>query len=122
MATGADWRVGDAEREAVAEQLREHYATGRLTMDEFRSRLDAAYSAVTAADLRRVTADLPSAGLSPAGAAWGATSVAPPHHAPGPARTTTCAASCRMTWAACLRGERCRRPLLPSCRVWAEPV
>jgi hypothetical protein len=86
MATGADWRVGDAEREAVAEQLREHYATGRLTMDEFRSRLDAAYSAVTAADLRRVTADLPSAGLSPAGAAWGATSVAPPHHAPGPAR------------------------------------
>ena len=43
MATGAEWRVGDAEREAVAEQLREHYAAGRLTIDEFRSRLDAAY-------------------------------------------------------------------------------
>jgi len=67
MATGAEWRVGDAEREAVAEQLREHYATGRLSIDEFRSRLDAAYAAATAADLRRVTADLPTAGLSPAG-------------------------------------------------------
>ena len=61
MATGADWRVGDAEREAVAEQLREHYAAGRLTIDEFRARLDAAYSATTAAGLSRVTADLPAA-------------------------------------------------------------
>jgi hypothetical protein len=83
MATGAEWRVGDAEREAVAEQLREHYAAGRLTIDEFRSRLDAAYSAATSADLRRVTSDLPTAGPSPAGAAWGATGIAPP---PGPAR------------------------------------
>jgi hypothetical protein len=86
MATGAEWRVGDAEREAVAEQLREHYAAGRLTIDEFRSRLDGAYSAATAADLRRVTADLPTAGPSPAGPAWGATSIAPPRHVPGPAR------------------------------------
>ena len=66
MATGADWRVGDAEREAVAEQLREHYAAGRLTIDEFRARLDAAYSATTAAGLSRVTADLPAAGPAPA--------------------------------------------------------
>ena len=86
MATGADWRVGDAEREAVTEQLREHYATGRLTIDEFRARLDAVYSATTAAGLRRVTADLPAAGLRPAGAAWGATGAAQPHSAPGPAR------------------------------------
>jgi len=42
MATGADWRAGDAEREDVAGQLREHYAAGRLTIDEFRARLDAA--------------------------------------------------------------------------------
>jgi hypothetical protein len=86
MATGAEWRVGDAEREAVAEQLREHYAAGRLTIDEFRSRLDAAYSAATAADLRRVTADLPTAGLSPADPSWAATGIAPPRHVPGPAR------------------------------------
>jgi hypothetical protein len=60
MATGAEWRVGDAEREAVTEQLREHYAAGRLTIDEFRARLDAAYSATTAAGLSRVTTDLPA--------------------------------------------------------------
>jgi cation transport ATPase len=59
---GANWRVGDPEREAVAGQLREHYAAGRITMDEFRSRLDAAYAAPTARDLTRVTADLPGAG------------------------------------------------------------
>jgi hypothetical protein len=66
MATGAQWRVGDAEREAVAGQLREHYAAGRLSIDEFRARLDAAYAAATAAELRRVTADLPAGGPSPA--------------------------------------------------------
>src|SRR4029079_5082122 len=86
MATGAEWRVGDAEREAVAEQLRAHYAAGRLTIEEFRSRLDAAYAAATSADLRRVTADLPSAGPSPAGPAWEPTGIAPPRHVPGPAR------------------------------------
>jgi hypothetical protein len=87
MATGAEWRVGDAEREAVTEQLREHYAAGRLTIDEFRARLDAAYSATTAAGLSRVTTDLPAAaGPSPAGAAWRATGAAQPHRAPVPAR------------------------------------
>jgi hypothetical protein len=87
MATGADWRVGDAEREAVAGQLREHYAAGRLTIDEFRARLDAAYSAATASGLSRVTADLPAAGPSPAvSAARGVTGVARPGQAPGPAR------------------------------------
>ena len=47
MATGSNWRAGDADRMAVADQLREHYAVGRLSMDEFRARLDAAYAAVT---------------------------------------------------------------------------
>jgi len=66
MATGAQWRVGDAEREAVAGQLREHYAAGRLSIDEFRARLDAAYAAATADELRRVITDLPAAGPGPA--------------------------------------------------------
>ena len=87
MATGADWRVGEAEREAVAGQLREHFAAGRLTIDEFRARLDAAYSAATASGLSRVTADLPAAAPSPAtGAARGVTGAARPGPAPGPAR------------------------------------
>lgn len=59
-ATAAGWRAGDADRMAVADQLREHYAAGRLTMDEFRARLDAAYAAVTMGDLALVTADLPA--------------------------------------------------------------
>jgi hypothetical protein len=86
MATGADWRVGDAEREAVAEQLREHYAAGRLTIDEFRARLDAAYAATTAAGLNRVTADLPAAGHLPVAAAWAPTGAAQHHRPPGPAQ------------------------------------
>jgi hypothetical protein len=87
MATGADWRVSDAEREAAAGQLREHYAAGRLSMDEFRARLDAAYAAGTARELGRVTADLPAAGPAP-GTAWagppGAMAAGPT--AAGPAR------------------------------------
>ena len=64
MAAGADWRISEAGREAVAGQLREHHAAGRLTMDEFRARLDAAYSAMTAGELARVTADLPAVGAA----------------------------------------------------------
>ncbi len=52
-------RVGDAEREAVAAQLREHYADGRLTLDELNQRLDQAFAAKTRADLNAVTRDLP---------------------------------------------------------------
>jgi uncharacterized protein DUF1707 len=81
MATGADWLAGDAEREAVAGQLREHYAAGRLTMDEFRARLDAIYSASTARDLGRVTADLPAAS-----AAWEGARPAGPRRLAGPRR------------------------------------
>ncbi|HKA96778.1 MAG TPA: DUF1707 domain-containing protein [Streptosporangiaceae bacterium] len=84
MATGADWRAGDAEREDVAGQLREHYAAGRLTIDEFRARLDAAYSAATARDLGRVSADLPVPGRGPAaGSAWEGTRAARRRRAPG---------------------------------------
>jgi Domain of unknown function (DUF1707) len=33
--------VTDTDREASAAQLREHYAAGRLSLDEFQDRLDA---------------------------------------------------------------------------------
>ena len=59
MAMGSDIRVGDAEREAVASQLREHYADGRLSLDELNERLDQAFAAKTRADLHTVTRDLP---------------------------------------------------------------
>jgi Domain of unknown function (DUF1707) len=63
MATGPEIRVGNADREAVAAGLREHYAQGRLTMDEFNQRLDAAFAAATERDLRAVTRDLPPAAV-----------------------------------------------------------
>jgi hypothetical protein len=59
MATGYNIRVGDAERETIAGQLREHYADGRLTLDELNERLDQAFAAKTRADLNGVLRDLP---------------------------------------------------------------
>lgn len=59
MATQPSLRIGDAEREAVAAELREHYAHGRLTLEEFNERLDATFAAKTQSDLSRLTADLP---------------------------------------------------------------
>jgi hypothetical protein len=40
-------RASDAEREQTGEALREHYAAGRLSTEEFDQRLDAAYKAST---------------------------------------------------------------------------
>ena len=59
MASQPSLRIGDAEREAVAAELREHYAHGRLTLDEFSQRLDAVFAARTQRDLQRITSDLP---------------------------------------------------------------
>ena len=59
MATGYNVRVGDADREAIAAQLRDHYADGRLTLDELNERLDQAFAAKTKADLNVVMRDLP---------------------------------------------------------------
>jgi hypothetical protein len=52
-------RASDADREAVAEQLREHFATGRLSMDDLDERLDRAYAAQTYGDLEPLVVDLP---------------------------------------------------------------
>ena len=60
MATGSDIRVGDADRDATATQLREHYAAGRLTLDELNERLEQTFGARTGADLNAVMRDLPS--------------------------------------------------------------
>jgi hypothetical protein len=61
VVTGPDMRIGDADREAVAAHLREHYAQGRLTMDEFDQRLDAAFAATMRSQLSALTRDLPPA-------------------------------------------------------------
>jgi hypothetical protein len=55
-------RASDADRDAVAEQLREHFATGRLRMDELNERLDKVYSAQTYGELEPLVEDLPGPG------------------------------------------------------------
>ena len=64
MTTDRNVRVSDADREFVAAQLREHYAQGRLTLDELNERLDRAFSSRTRTDLNAVTFDLPYAAPS----------------------------------------------------------
>jgi hypothetical protein len=59
MATGPDLRIGDADREAAAATLREHYAQGRLTLEEFNQRLDAVFASTTQGQLNQITHDLP---------------------------------------------------------------
>ncbi|SDF50081.1 protein of unknown function [Pseudonocardia oroxyli] len=56
-----DLRVSHAEREHVARLLSEHFAEGRLTVDEYGERSAAATEAVTRADLNRLLMDLPGA-------------------------------------------------------------
>jgi hypothetical protein len=68
MATGYNVRVGDADRDAIAAQLREHYADGRLTLDELNERLDQTFAAKTKADLNTVMRDLPHTAWQ--GQAW----------------------------------------------------
>jgi hypothetical protein len=53
-------RVGDAERDAAAADLSEHYVDGRLTLNELHDRLGAVFAAKTRGQLGRPFADLPA--------------------------------------------------------------
>jgi hypothetical protein len=55
-------RVSDAEREAAAAELREHFASGRLDQDEMNERLASVFAAKTRGDLDAIFTDLPSSG------------------------------------------------------------
>lgn len=52
-------RASDADRERVAEVLREAHAEGRLSPEELSDRLDATFAARTYGDLVPITRDLP---------------------------------------------------------------
>ncbi|TNY38792.1 DUF1707 SHOCT-like domain-containing protein [Thermomonospora catenispora] len=56
-------RASDADRDRVAEALREHCAVGRITVEELQERLQAVYDAKTYGELEAVTADLPEEDL-----------------------------------------------------------
>ncbi|HEU0042049.1 MAG TPA: DUF1707 domain-containing protein [Jiangellaceae bacterium] len=53
-------RIGDAERDAAATALGEHFAAGRLTKDEYDERAEQVWAARFRQDLDPVFADLPS--------------------------------------------------------------
>ena len=54
-------RLSDAEREAVAADLGEHFAQGRLTADEHAERLEQVWAAKTRGEIAPIFRDLPSA-------------------------------------------------------------
>ncbi|WP_280718657.1 DUF1707 domain-containing protein [Kitasatospora sp. MAP5-34] len=56
----AELRASDADRERIAELLRDAYAEGRLTMEEHSERIEAAYQARTLGELAPLTRDLPT--------------------------------------------------------------
>jgi DNA-binding MarR family transcriptional regulator len=71
VAARPELRVGDADRDAAAEALAEHFAQGRLTLDELDARLDAALAATTYGEMSQATWDLPDVTvLSPSAASY----------------------------------------------------
>ena len=66
MSDAARMRVSDAEREQAADELREHFAAGRLSAEEFGERLGAVYAASSVYDLEQLRHDLPDVPPSPA--------------------------------------------------------
>jgi hypothetical protein len=59
-------RIGDAERDRAVSTLGDHFAAGRLTREEFDTRVDQAMAARFDDDLRPLFADLPRSEPTPA--------------------------------------------------------
>jgi uncharacterized membrane protein len=65
MERSSELRVSDRQRDRTAQELREHFAAGRITEDELSERVQAAYGARTEQELARLTADLPRLPATP---------------------------------------------------------
>ena len=65
MSRPSELRTSDQERERAAQELREHFAAGRITETEFSERVQAAYNARTEEELQKLLADLPRLPVSP---------------------------------------------------------
>lgn len=59
MAESLDTLVADSDRAAAAEEVRKHYDSGRLTLDEFEHRLAEVHAARTRGDLEHAFRQLP---------------------------------------------------------------
>ena len=75
-------RLSDADRDAAAEMLRQHFTEGRLDQVEFDQRLGAALTARFAADLVPLFTDLPDPRPDAAGPAPSAPATWPPQWTP----------------------------------------
>ena len=69
-AAAPDLRIGQADRDAAAAALGEHFAHGRLTLDELNARLDATLTATTHGELSQAAQDLPDLTPFPAQASF----------------------------------------------------
>jgi DNA-binding PadR family transcriptional regulator len=78
-------RAGDADRDAAAAALGEHFAQGRLTLGELNARLDATLAATTHGELSQAARDLPDLTVFPARVSFPRGRRARPGHKPGPA-------------------------------------
>jgi DNA-binding PadR family transcriptional regulator len=78
-------RAGDADRDAAAAALGEHFAQGRLTLDELNARLDATLTATTHGELSQAARDLPDLTALPALVTFPRRKRARPGPEPGPA-------------------------------------
>jgi DNA-binding MarR family transcriptional regulator len=85
QAPAAGVRAGDADRDAAAAALGEHFAQGRLTLDELSVRLDATLTATTHGELSQAAQDLPNLTVLPAQVSLPRSKRARPGHKPGPA-------------------------------------
>ncbi|WP_283138685.1 DUF1707 SHOCT-like domain-containing protein [Rhizohabitans arisaemae] len=63
MAPSPEMRASDSDRERVATSLREHYAQGRIDVDEFNERVEELYRSKTLGELAKLTSDLPDVDL-----------------------------------------------------------
>ncbi len=91
MTSDSDIRASDSDREQVVEILRDAYAAGRLTLEEFDERTSAAFAGRTWGTLRELTTDLPQQARLGVDLATPAQSVpapakAPPHSRQPPRR------------------------------------
>ena len=65
MEGSSEIRVSDQQRERAAQELRDHFAAGRLSEDELSERVQKLYSARTERELRALLADLPQLPATP---------------------------------------------------------
>jgi hypothetical protein len=78
-------RASDTDRDAAAAALGEHFAQGRLTLDELNARLNATLTATTHGELSQAARDLPDLTVFPARVSFSRGKRARPGHKPGPA-------------------------------------